>query len=175
MRVIRRLYLLLFVLVSITFLSNAATAQQINSNQYALALAYNSGEQLTLNVVPPANPTVFSGFPPTAGPIVVNASGSFSQLRQLSIYAYFASGNALSDGNGNFIGSSQVLGSSMGGSGIPFNGPSPYSNFSRLLFQQGLSGDFSTPNADLSLSFSAPASIPAGNYSGTLFFQAQAI
>jgi len=174
MRVFRRLYLLLFVLVSVTFLANGAAAQ-INSNQYALSLTYSSGEQLTLNVLPPADPTVFTGTPPTAGPIVVSATGSFTQTRQVSIYAYFASGNALSDGNGHFIGSAQVLGSVAGGPSSSFVAISPYSNFSLLLYQAGISGPFLTENVPLSLSFSAPASIAAGDYSGTLFFQAQAI
>ena len=98
----------------------------------------------------------------------------------LTLYAFFsAPAAALSNGAGNNIASSRVLGSVNGGAFAPFTGISPFAAGSSLqiftfrvlgLNRRGTRND--TLNLQIDLT---GAVLPAGTYSGTLLIQAQAL
>ena len=115
-------------------------------------------------------------------PIVVNTSWTLGLLATVHVYAYFLSETALSDGTAtpNVISASSVLGQCSTGSATSytaFTQSGPFSSSSLLVFQQtSLLGIFSSrsDNLYLKIDLRNQQQLPAGAYSGTLTFQAQA-
>jgi hypothetical protein len=98
----------------------------------------------------------------------------------LSVYAYFTSSAvALTDGFAHDIPSSRVRGSVNGGAYGAFTGASPFAAGSSItVFSQNLTPATrrGTRNDTLALQIDTTAlTLPAGNYTGVLYIQAQAI
>jgi hypothetical protein len=114
-------------------------------------------------------------------PITITTTWDISpSVGNLTLYAFFsAPAAALSNGAGNNIASSRVLGSVNGGAFVPFTGISPFAAGSSLpIFTFRVIGNNrrGTRNDTLNLQIDLTGAVlPAGTYSGTLLIQAQAL
>ncbi len=97
----------------------------------------------------------------------------------LTLYAYFSTTTALSDGAGHVLPSANVSGSANGGAFTPFTGASPFAAGSSItIFSQRILGfnRSGTRNDTLNLRIDTTGlGLPAGTYTGLLRIQAQAI
>ncbi len=180
MRGLRRSWMIASMLASLAIVEGVAQAQQISSNQASVSLSYTTAEALTVNVTPPGNPTTFQGTPPTTGTITISATSSFTQSRTVSIYAYFASNQALTSGASNIPASSivaNIAGGSQPGSRA-FNVTSPFTGSPTAVIVDteavGI-GNLTTPTVSMTLMIQGASGLPAGTYAGTMFVQAQAV
>ncbi|MCL4522381.1 MAG: hypothetical protein M1453_09350 [Acidobacteria bacterium] len=155
---------------------------QLNSNQATVALNATLAESLTVT----AGPAVVSFILPASGisngsaPVAITTSWALAPTRtNVSLYAYFATVNALTDGGGNNIPTANVNGSvNAGPFGAFTGGAGPFGTESIQVFSQaiGAANWNSSRNDSVALQIDTTGlGLPSGTYTGTLNIQAQAI
>ena len=117
-----------------------------------------------------------------SAPVAIYTAGqNLSGLSSVSLYAYFASTNALTDTAGDTLPNTALFGKDSSGtptSYTAFTQSTPYSGSTGLLVYTTrdlvslLSGR--TDNLYLMIDLSSSPQLPAGTYNGTLFLEAQA-
>lgn len=159
----------------------------------AAAQVNSSAVSINLSATLPASLTVSAS--PTSVSFALAASGTASGSPQISVttawalsnssttislYAYCSStAAALSDGSGDNIPSSSLLGSANSGTFTAFTGDSPFgAGTSLTIFSQSVSGTTlntsRTDTLDLEIDTTG-LNLPVGTYTGVLNLQAQAI
>jgi hypothetical protein len=183
MRFSHKPWIVLSILV-LGFAFVPASQAQVNSNVANVTLNATLAESITIGastgvvtfaLVPngPANGNV---------PVVVNTSWALAKTRtSVKLYAYFASGNALTDGAGDNIPNTSVSAKINGGASTIFNTGTPYGgNFGLTVFNQVITAanaNASRPVAGDSIALTIDTTglgIPAAAYTGTMVLQAQA-
>ncbi len=172
------------VVAIVLLLGLAAPARaQKNSNFVTVNLQANMKDSLSVTAAPAL---VNFNLVPTGGiavgsvPVSITTSWILHPNMTATTYAYFLSAaTALSDGAGNNIASSRVLGSVNGGGFTAFTSASPFSASASLQIFSVLIKGFNRngSNTDsLNLEIDTTGMLlPAGIYSGLLVIQAQAI
>lgn len=161
----------------------AVRAAVLNSATGAVTLAAPLAESLTVSASAGTVNFILvpSGTAAGAPTFTITTTWGLNASRAtLTTYAYFTSSTAaLTDGAGDNIPSANVTGSVNGGANTPFSGVSPFAASSSItIFTVGITGaNRNGSRADtLALTIDTTAlSLPAGNYTGTLTIQAQAI
>ncbi len=126
-------------------------------------------------------PLVAGGQAAASSVITVTTNVNLTVLGTFSVYAYFATPNALTSTNGDIIPSSAVYGRVTSGIPVtftPFTQNGPFATGSSLLlFQSGAIALVGIVTESLYLRFdlSGQPQQPAGVYTGTLILRAQAI
>jgi hypothetical protein len=176
------LKVLLFCLLAIAIFPSAANAQ-LNSNiasvnvnaNLATSLSLSAGPGLVnFNLVP-------NGVANGSATVSITTSWTLQQLiGTVQLWAYFSSAPvALTDGAGDNIPSSSVLGSPDGGAFAPFTGASPFAATSSLRIFRLLIFLFNTTGTrtdTLALRIDTTGlNLVAGTYSGVMHIQAQAM
>ena len=182
MKVARATWILFFLMISCAVLASEVRAQA-NSSPAAVNLIAVRNPGIAVAAFPAnVNFALLNGAVATGStPITITTTWDVQpSVGDLALYAFFsAPAAALSNGAGNNITSSRVLGSVNGGAFAPFTGISPYAAGSSLqvftfrvlgLNRRGTRND--TLNLQIDLT---GAVLPAGTYSGTLLIQAQAL
>jgi hypothetical protein len=186
MRILRRPNLtlvkaLLFLVLVVLFPSLANA--QLNSNIAGVNLTAVLTTSLTLSASPGAVNfnLVPSGVANGSGTVAVTTTWTLvPSVGAVTVWAYFSTAvAALSDGAGDNIPSSSVLGSPNGGAFAPFTGVSPFAAGSSLqIFTVRILGNNRTgtrvDNLDLRINTTG-LNLPAGTYSGVMHIQAQAL
>ena len=167
------------------FLGSASPAQaQKNSNFVTVSLNANATQSLSVTAAPAL---VNFALAPAGGvsngsvPVSITTSWVGAPLIGfVTLYGYFSSAPvALTDGAGDNIASSRVLGSVNGGGFAAFNAASPFAAassrqlFSQLIFIFNLNSS-RTDSLNLRIDTTGLL-LPAGTYSGVLILQAQMI
>jgi len=161
----------------------ASRAQTLNSNNATVKLNAIMSESLTVAAGPATvnfTPLAPNGLTPGDNPIAITTTWALKSTHaSVSLYAYFASINALTDGSGDNIPTSKVTGKIDGAAvGVPFTGVTPFGNgvmvFSVLL---GGVGTFNSTHADtIALTIDTTGlNLPAATYTGLLNVEAQAL
>jgi hypothetical protein len=173
--------------ISVTLLMLSAPSTtggaQINSNLAGVTLGAVLNTSLSVIAGPPTvNFTlVQNGVANGSSAITVNTSWSLRpNVGAVTVYAYFSSAAAaLSNGAGTNIASSRVRGSANGGAFLPFTGNSPFAAGSSLTLANFriLGNNRNGSRVDtLGLQIDTTGIVlPAGNYTGVLTIQAQAL
>jgi hypothetical protein len=186
MRILRRpnltLVKALLFLVLVALFPSLANAQ-LNSNIAGVNLTAVLTTSLTLSASPGAVNfnLVPSGVANGSGTVAVTTTWTLvPSVGAVTVWAYFSTAvAALSDGAGDNIPSSSVLGSPNGGAFAPFTGVSPFAAGSSLqIFTVRILGNNRTgtrvDNLDLRINTTG-LNLPAGTYSGVMHIQAQAL
>jgi hypothetical protein len=176
---------LAFAFVGVLLLGLAAPARaQKNSNFVTVNLQANATQSLSVTAAPALvnfNLLPAGGVSNGSVPVSVTTTWVLTTLiGTVKLYGYFASPvTALTDGAGDNIASSRVLGSVNGGAYSAFTGNSPFNAGSSLqLFNQFIFifNTNSTRTDSLALQLNTTGVLlPAGTYSGLLVIQAQAL
>lgn len=164
-------------------LSQVSNAQAFNSNNATVNLNAVMAESLTVSASPATvNFTLAaSGTANGSAPVAITTTWTLGKARtSMRVYAYFSSTTALTDGVGDNIPTSSVLGSVNSGSFGPFTGGTgPFGVNSVLVFSQtvGAAGTFNSTHSDnVALQINTTGlALPAATYTGTLNVQAQAL
>jgi hypothetical protein len=156
---------------------------QKNSNFATVNLQANMVDSLSVTAAPALvnfNLVAAGGVAPGSVPVAITTSWNLHPPLTATTYAYFSSAAiALTDGVGDNIASSRVLGSVNGGAFTALTGVSPFSaNASLQIFSVRIKGfnrvGSNTDNLNLEIDTTGLL-LPAGTYSGLLIIQAQAI
>ena len=164
-------------------LAGTPAQAQLSSNIAGVNLAANLTTSLTVTASPGLVnfPLVRNGIANGSATITVNTSWTVNFLiGTVKTYAYFTSAAAaLTDGAGDNIPSSSVSGSVNGGAFGAFTGASPFAAGSSItlssttIFLFNTTGNHSdTLNMRIN---TTGLNLPAGNYTGVLIIQAQAL
>jgi hypothetical protein len=169
----------------LSFVFVPASHAQLNSAVSTVTLNAPLAESLTLTGVTAA---VTFALPPTGSvngnlPVGVTTSWVLAKTRTTSVklYAYFTTGNALTDAAGTNIPVANVSGNVNGTGATPFTGVTPFSGATGItVFTQPLTvaGPFNSSHGPDSIVLTITTTglaLPAGTYTGTLNLQAQAI
>ena len=170
------------VILGILLAASPASAQ-LNSNIAGVNLAANLATSLTVTASPGLVnfALVPNGTVSGSATITINTSWTVRpSVGTVTTYAYFANAvAALTDGVGDNIRSSNVLGSVSGGLFVAFTGPSPFAGNSGItLSAMKILGNNRTGNRTDTLDMrirTTGLNLPAGNYTGVLNIQAQAL
>ncbi len=169
--------------ILLLLLTGTPAHAQLNSNIAGVNLAANLTTSLTVTASPGLVnfALIRSGIANGSATITVNTSWTLSpSVGAVTTYAYFTStAAALSDGAGDNIPSSSVSGSVNGGAFGAFTGASPFAAGSSVtLSSTRILGNNKTGNHSDTLNMrinTTGLSLPAGNYTGVLSIQAQAL
>jgi hypothetical protein len=183
MKVIKNTRLMLGALMLAVVMSQASSAQALNSNSAGVALSAVLAESLTVSASPATvNFTlVASGTANGSAPVAITTTWSLAKARTtMKVYAYFSSANALNDGAGDNIPTSSVLGSVNAGAYAPFTGGTGAFGVNSIqVFSQavGAAGTYNSTHSDnVALQINTTGlALPAATYTGTLNVQAQAL
>jgi hypothetical protein len=187
---VKKIALVTFSASAIGFAQVSAHAASLNSNAPTVALAASLSESLSISTtVGTVNFALVNGST-VAGDAAVPITTSWVLLPNRSsvkLYGFFASSTAaLTDSftTPDVISSANVLGQVANGAPTTFTAFSQTASgfgaasASLLLFNQAISltnlNFVGTRTDNLLLEIATPATLPAGNYSGTLTLQAQA-
>ena len=158
-----------------------ASHAQLNSNVATVNLNAVLGESLTVSAGPATvNFTLVpNGVANGSAPVSVTTTWALAATRtNVALYAYFSTGNALTDGAGNNIPSSNVGGSVNAGPSGVFTGATPFGANGMTVFSQAVGvGSYNSNRADtIDLTIDTTGlGLPSATYTGTLNIQAQAI
>jgi hypothetical protein len=169
--------------IVILLLAGAPAHAQLNSNIAGVNLAANLTTSLTVTASPGLVnfPLIPSGITNGSTAITVNTSWTLSpSVGAVKTYAYFTSAAAaLTDGAGDNIPSTSVSGSVNGGAFGAFTGVSPFAAASSVTVSNiRILGNNKSGNQSDSLNIrinTTGLNLPAGNYTGVLTIQAQAL
>jgi hypothetical protein len=156
---------------------------QLNSNVATVNLNAVLAESLTVAAAPATvNFTLVpNGTANGNSNVTVTTNWALGKTRtSMKVYAYFSSAVGLTDGAGDNIPTSNVLGSINAGAYAPFTGGTgPFGVNSLVVFSQavGTAGTFNSSHVDtLGLQINtAGLALPAATYTGVLNIQAQAL
>jgi hypothetical protein len=177
----QKLWVIFGALALVGMLASPSQAQ-VNSNNATVALNATLAESLTVSAGP-ATVTfalVPSGSAAGSAPVSITTTWSLDSTRTgVSLYAYFSTGDALTDGGGNNIPTSAVLGGVNGGAASAFTIATPFGANGKSVFAQAVgagtySGSRGPDTIDLSIDTTG-LGLPSGTYTGTLNIQAQAL
>jgi len=179
----KKLRIILGALGLALVMSQASHAQALNSTTSTVALNAILAESLTVSASPA---TVNFTLAPTgtvngSAPVAITTTWALGKARtSMKVFAYFSSAAALTDGAGDNIPTSSVLGSVNAGAFAAFTGGTgPYGVNSIQVFSQtvGAAGTFNaTHNDSVALQINTTGlALPAATYTGTLNVQAQAL
>ena len=181
MRVPARAWVFLGVLALVLAAAPSSQAQ-LNSNTATVNLNAVLGESLTVTASPgTVNFTLVPSGPVNgSAPVAIQTQWALAAGRtNVSLYAYFASATALTDGVGDNIPTSSVFGSVNGGAYGAFTNVDVFSANGITVFSQavGGAGTFNvTRNDTVGLRIDTTGlSLPANTYTGVLNVRAQAI
>jgi len=129
-----------------------ASHAQLNSNVATVNLNAVLGETLTVSAGPATvNFTLVpSGTANGSAPVSITTTWALATTRtDVSLYAYFSTGNALTDGAGNNIPTANVDGSVNSGPAGAFTGATPFGANGMTVFSQALGvGTYNDNRAD---------------------------
>ena len=170
-------------LALVAAMSPASRAQALNSNVATVNLNAVLAESLTVAAAPATvNFTLVpNGTANGSSSITVNTNWALGKTRtSMKVYAYFSSAVGLTDGAGDNIPTSSVLGSINAGAFNPFTGGvSPFGVNSQVVFSQAIggAGTFNSSHSDtIALQINTTGlALPAATYTGVLNIQAQAL
>jgi len=170
------------VAVAVAGMLASPSQAQVNSNNAGVALNATLAESLTVSAGPVTVTFALVPSGPAAGnlPVSITTTWQLDSARtSVSLYAYFSSGNALTDGGGNNIPTTAVTGSVNGGAASDFTAATPFGANGKTVFTQAVgagtySGTSGPDTIDLSIDTTG-LGLPSGTYTGTLNIQAQAI
>jgi hypothetical protein len=180
---INKLRMMLGTLGLAVIMSQASNAQALNSNTATVNLNAVLAESLTVSASPATvNFTLAaSGTSNGSAPVAITTTWTLGKTRtSMKLFAYFSSTTALTDGAGDNIPTSSVLGSINAGAFAPFTGGTgPFGVNSIQVFSQvvGAAGTFNSTHSDnVALQINTTGlALPAATYTGTLNIQAQAL
>jgi hypothetical protein len=161
----------------------APSHAQLNSNNSSVALNASLAQSLTVLAGPATVSFTLAPSGTSAGSAPVSITTTWSldtTFTGVTLYAYFSSANALTDGAGNNIPNTAVLGSVNAGAASAFTTGTPFSgNTGKTVFSQAIgagnrSGSHGPDTIDLSITTTG-LGLPAATYTGTLNIQAQAL
>ena len=176
----QKLWMVLGALALVFVLAPPSHAQ-LNSNVATVNLNAVLGEALTVSAGPATvNFTLVpNGSANGSAPVSITTTWALSTTRtDISLYAYFSSANALTDGAGNNIPAANVSGSVNSGAAGPFTGATPFSASGKTVFTQALaSGSYNSNRSDtIDLIIDTTGlGLPSATYTGTLNIEAQAL
>lgn len=159
---------------------------QISSNPVSVALSAVVDDSIGINVsASNVNFSLIPGTGPTAGVPAVTVTTSWKLnpggKPTLSLYGFFASSTALSNGAGSNIPSANVLAGVNGGAPAAFTqtGPLGAAGASLQIFSLVISGVNKTgtrnDTMNLYINLTSQPNLPAGAYTGVLSLQARAL
>ncbi len=183
MRAINKGRIILGAVALALVMGQASRAQALNSNNSTVALNAVLAESLTVSASPAiVNFTLVpSGTANGSAPVSVTTTWALAKTRtSVKVYAYFTSTTALTDGAGDNIPTSSVLGAVGVGAFAPFTGGAATFNVNsiQVLNQAiGAAGTFNSSHTDsVALQINTTGlTLPAATYTGTLNIQAQAL
>jgi len=167
----------------LAFVFVPASHAQLNSNNATVNLNAPLAEYLGV-VAGPATVNfalVPNGPANGSAPVSITTSWTLASTRtSVKVYAYFSTGNALTDGAGNNIPVANVTGNVNGGGANPFTGATPFSGATGMtVFTQAIggAGTFNSSHADsVALVINTTGlALPSATYTGVLNIQAQAL
>ena len=169
--------------IAFFFLVSTPAHAQRNSNVAGVNLAANLTTSLTVTASPGLVnfPLLRNGITNGSVPITINTSWTVNFLfGTVKTYAYFTSAAAaLTDGAGDNIPSSSVSGSINGGAFGAFTGATPFAAGSGVTLSSTTIFIFNTTgnhSDTLNMRINTTGlNLPAGNYTGVLTIQAQAL
>jgi hypothetical protein len=176
----QKLWMTLGALALVLVLAPASHAQ-LNSNVATVNLNAVLGETLTVSAGPATvNFTLVpNGVANGSAPVAITTTWALAATRtDVNLYAYFSSGNALTDGAGNNIPTANVGGSVNSGPSGPFTGATPFGANGMTVFSQALLPATLNSNRNDTIDLSIDTSglgLPSATYTGTLNIQAQAL
>lgn len=167
--------------LALVFVFAPASNAQLNSNVATVNLNAVLGETLTVSAGPATvNFTLVpNGVALGSAPVAITTTWALDPARtDVNLYAYFSSGNALTDGAGNNIPTANVDGSVNSGPAGPFTSATPFGANGMTVFTQALVpatlNSSRNDTIDLSIDTSG-LGLPSATYTGTLNIQAQAL
>lgn len=163
-------------------LSQASYAQT-NSNIATVNLNATLAQSITVAAAPALVTFALAPNGPAAGsaPVTINTSWALAKAPvTLKLYAYFSSGNALTDGSGDNIPTSSVTGSVNGGAAAAFTSATPFGANGMTVFSQaigvGTYNSLRAPADTIALTINTTGlNLPAATYNGVLNIEAQAL
>ena len=167
--------------LTLVFVLAPASHAQLNSNVATVNLNAVLGEALTVSAGPATvNFTLVpNGTANGSAPVSITTTWALATTRtDVSLFAYFSTGNALTDGTGNNIPAANVGGSVNGGAAGTFTGATPFGANGMSVFTVVLgAGTYNSNRADtIDLTIdTAGLGLPSATYTGTLNIQAQAL
>jgi hypothetical protein len=166
--------------LALVFVLAPASHAQLNSNVATVNLNAILAETLTVSAGPATvNFTLVpSGVANGDAPVSITTTWALDPTRtDVNLYAYFSTGNALTDGGTNNIPAANVGGSVNSGPSGPFTGATPFGANGMTVFLQPLGGVYNSnrnDTIDLSIDTSG-LGLPSATYTGTLNLQAEAL
>ena len=136
----QKLWMILGAL-ALVFVFAPASHAQLNSNVATVNLNAVLGEALTVSAGPATvNFTLVpNGTANGSAPVSITTTWALATTRtNVNLYAYFSSGNALTDGSGHNIPAANVSGSVNSGPSGPFTGATPFGGNGMTVFTQAL-------------------------------------
>jgi hypothetical protein len=167
--------------LALLFVVTPGLHAQLDSNVATVNLNAVLGETLTVSAGPATvNFTLIpNGVANGSAPVSVTTTWALAATRtSVGLYAYFSSANALTDGSGNNIPSSNVGGSVNGGASGPFTNVTPFGANGMTVFAQALgAGTYNSNRADtIDMTIDTTGlGLPSATFTGTLNLQAQAL
>jgi hypothetical protein len=168
----------------LVFVFVPASHAQLNSGASTVNLNAPLAESLTITAGPATVNFALlpNGTANGSAPVAITTTWALAKTRtSVKVYAYFSTGNALSDGAGDNIPVANVTGNVNGTGANPFTGATPFSGATGMtVFTQtitALAGPFNSSHADsVALAINTTGlALPAATYTGVLNIQAQAI
>ena len=183
MKALKKARIVLGALGLALVMSQGSYAQALNSNTATVALNAVLAESLTVNASPAiVNFTLAaSGTSAGSSPVSITTTWALGKTRtSVKVYAYFTSATALTDGAGDNIPTSSVLGAVGTGAYAPFTGGAATFNVNSILVLSQAIGAAGTYNSSQTSSVgleinTTGLTLPAATYTGTLNVQAQAL
>ena len=176
-----KVILSLALLGIVTMLPSSSQAQ-VNSNLATVTLTAGVTPYIAVSVSAAAvNFNLVPGTGPTAGvpSLTVTTNWSLTGGPTMALWGSFANAaTALTDGGGNDIPSTNVLGDVNGGGPAAFTGTGPFGGAAAGLQMYSVAGATTgtrNDTLDLSIDLTTQPALPSGTYVGTLNLQAQAI
>jgi hypothetical protein len=181
MRLSHKSWIVFFAFV-LAFVFVPASHAQYNSNNATVLLNAPLAETLTVAAGPGTVNFALPPNGPAAGdnPVTITTSWALLKTRSsVSLYAYFSSANALSDGSGDNIPTSSVTGVVNGAPAAPFTSVTPLAANGLTVFSQLLGvGTYNSSHGPDTIALTIDTTglgLPAATYTGTLNIQAQAM
>jgi hypothetical protein len=168
----------------LAFVFVPASHAQLNSTAATVNLNAPLAESLTVAAGPATvNFTLVpNGSAAGSAPVSITTTWALAKTRtSVKLYAYFSTGNALTDGAGDNIPVANMTGSVNGGAAAAFTGATPYGGATGMtVFSQviGAVGTFNSSHGPDTIALTINTTglaLPSATYTGVLNVQAQAL
>ncbi len=170
-------FILAFVFVPASHAQLNSGASTVNLNAPLLESLTVAAGPATINFA-----LVPNGSAAGSAPASITTTWALAKTRtSVKLYAYFTTGNALTDGAGDNIPVANVTGSVNGGAAAAFTGATPYGGATGMtVFTQAIggAGTFNSSHGPDTIGITINTTglgLPAATYTGVLNIQAQAI